>query len=115
MGRDICMTRDVTMDTFEHTVDTNDIVVLDFWAEWCKPCKIFAPIFEDLALKNSDVFFGKVNTEVATDLSQAFHVRSIPTLMVFMKGDLVFEQSGIVSPMVIHELLERLRSSSDQA
>ena len=105
------MLHEVTMDNFEDIVDSNEIVVLDFWAEWCGPCKIFTPLLEKLALNNADIFFGKVNTEVATDLSQAFQVRSIPALIVFKKGDLVFEQTGIVPPLFIHELLESLRTS----
>jgi thiol-disulfide isomerase/thioredoxin len=69
--------QEVTMETFESVVDSNPIVILDFWAAWCKPCQIFAPVFDEMAEAHPDVYFGKVNTEVATDLAEAFQVRSI--------------------------------------
>lgn len=99
------MVHEVTMENFESLVDTHEIVFLDFWAAWCGPCKIFAPIYEEAALRHPEVFFGKVNTEVATDLAQAFQVRSIPTVMVFKKAELVFEQAGILPSSAIDELI----------
>lgn len=100
---------EVTMENFETIVDTHPIVILDFWAEWCAPCKVFSPIFEQVAAQNPDIFFGKVNTEVATELAQAFVVRSIPTLMAFKKADLVFEQAGILPPAMMEDLIKKLR------
>jgi thioredoxin len=102
-------TFEVTMENFETVVDSNEIVLLDFWAAWCAPCRIFSPAFEEAALRHPDVYFGKVNTEIATDLAQAFLVRSIPTLMAFKKGDLVFEQAGILSPGMLDELIGKIR------
>lgn len=102
-------THEVTMQNFEETVDTHPIVVLDFWAGWCKPCQVFAPVFERFAELNPDVFFGKVDTEAASELAQAFQVRSIPTLMAFKNTELVFEQPGIMPPAGFEELLRRLR------
>lgn len=101
--------REITMANFEETVDQNEIVVLDFWAAWCGPCKVFAPVFEEAATRHPEVVFGKVNTEVATDLAQAFQVRSIPTLMVFKYGELVFEQAGVFSPNQLDQLIEGAR------
>jgi thioredoxin len=102
-------TQEVTMETFESVVDSNPIVILDFWAAWCKPCQIFAPVFDEMAEAHPDVYFGKVNTEVATDLAEAFQVRSIPTLMAFKSGELVFEQPGVLSPGMLNELIGKIR------
>jgi thioredoxin len=79
--------------------------ILDFWAEWCQPCKIFAPAFKMMAKLHPEVFFGSVNTEIATDLAQAFQVRSIPTLIAFKNGDIVFEQPGILPVEQFEQLL----------
>lgn len=97
------------MENFENVVDSHERVILDFWADWCKPCKILAPIFEELAVANPDIFFGKVNTEVAKDLTEAFQVRSIPTIMAFKKSELLFEQPGIMPPEIFEALMAKLR------
>ncbi len=101
---------EVTMETFEAVVDGNEIVFLDFWAAWCGPCKLFGPVFEAVAEQNPDLYFGKVNTEQATDLAQAFNVRSIPTLMAFKKGELVFEQAGLLPAEAFARLVEHVRA-----
>ena len=74
---------DLTHDNFRTTIDDNDIVIVDFWATWCGPCKQFAPVFEAASEKHPDVVFGKVNTEEQQDLAAEFAIRSIPTLMIF--------------------------------
>ena len=101
------------MANFETVVDSNPIVILDFWAEWCQPCRIFAPAFEEAASRHPDVYFGKVNTEVATDLTEAFQVRSIPTIMAFLKGDLVFEQPGAIPPAMLDDLIGKIREAAE--
>lgn len=101
--------KDVDMSNFEQVVDGHEMVLLDFWAAWCQPCKILTPVFEELARHNPDIFFGKVNTEEARDLAGAFGVKSVPTLMAFKKGELVFEQAGLLPPNKLEELLGALR------
>ena len=103
---------DVTFENFEAVVDQHPIVILDFWAEWCQPCKMFGPAFDAMAALHPDVFFGKVNTEKATELAQAFQVRSIPTLMAFKAGELVFEQPGILPVEMFEQLVGKLKVDS---
>lgn len=103
------MAKEINLQNFEATVDSNPIVILDFWAEWCGPCKTFGPIFDHMAETHTDVFFGKVNTEESKDLAEAFQIRSIPTLMAFIKGELVFEQAGLVPPQIFEQLIGKLK------
>jgi thioredoxin len=100
---------EVTFENFESIVDSHPIVILDFWAAWCQPCKVFAPIFEALAETYPNIYFGKVNTEVAKELAEAFQIRSIPTIIAFKNGDLVFEQSGILPPDQFEKLIDHLK------
>jgi thioredoxin len=100
----------VTMSNFDEVMEQNPLVILDFWAHWCQPCKIFAPAFKMMADLHPDVFFGSVDTEVATDLAQAFQIRSIPTLMAFKQGDIVFEQAGLLPADHFEKLLQHLKS-----
>ena len=86
--------KDLTADDFRETIDENEIVLVDFWADWCGPCKMFAPIYEEAAGEHEDVVFGKVDTEQQQELAAAFQIRSIPTLMAFRDNVLVFNQAG---------------------
>lgn len=85
---------DLTKDNFEEVVTGNDMVVIDFWAPWCGPCKGFAPVFEAASDKHPDVVFGKVNTDDEQELADHFGIRSIPTLMMFREKVMLFSQAG---------------------
>jgi thioredoxin 1 len=99
----------VTQENFAETVKQG-IVVLDWWAEWCGPCRAFAPIFEKAAAAHPDVVFGKINTDEQRELSAAFEIRSIPTLMALRDGVLLFAQPGMLPEAAIAELIEKLRA-----
>jgi thioredoxin len=107
-------THAVTSLNFDDIVEKNEIVLLDFWAVWCQPCKMLSPVFEEMAKHHTDIFFGKVDTEESKDLAGAFHVRSVPTLMAFKKGELVFEQSGLPTPAQLEQLVHTLRNLEPQ-
>jgi thioredoxin len=101
---------EVTMHNFEDIVDKHSMVVLDFWAAWCGPCRTFSPFYEKMAEANPDIFFGKVDVEKSSDLASAFQVQGVPAIIAFQKGEIIFEQSGLPCPEDFAELLERLRS-----
>lgn len=100
----------LTQANLEETLNKNEIVVLDFWASWCGPCRMFAPIFEKVAARNPGIVFGKINTEEEQALASAFQIRSIPTLMVFRQGIIVFMQSGMLPEQAMDELIEKVKS-----
>jgi len=102
-------TIDLTEETFRATVD-NGIVLIDFWAKWCGPCRAFAPIFEAAATKNADVVFAKVDTEAQQGLAGAFGIRAIPTLGVFRDGVLLALQPGALPPSALDDLIEQVRA-----
>ncbi len=98
-----------TAENFEQTVTGNGIVLIDFWADWCGPCKMFAPVFESASDKHDDIVFAKVDTEVEQQLAAAAEIRSIPTLMAFRDGILVFNQAGALPSESLEELITAVR------
>ena len=99
----------ITIDNFEDTIKKEGIVMLDFWAEWCGPCKVFAPVFEKAAEKHTDVVFGKIDTEAEQELAGAVGISAIPTVMVFRDGVLLFRESGALPPQAIDSIVEQAK------
>lgn len=102
-------TVELTSDNFKQTIDGNDIVIVDFWASWCAPCRSFAPTFEAASDQHSDIVFAKVNTEEQQELAAAFSVRSIPTLMVFREKVIVYADAGALPPSALQQLVDGVR------
>lgn len=94
-------------DSFEQTINAHDMVIIDFWASWCGPCKTFAPIFERVSNRYPNVIFGKVETDDQQELAQAFQIRSIPTLMIFREQIIIFSQPGMLPEPQFVELVEK--------
>jgi thioredoxin 1 len=100
----------LSKDNFEQVVNDNDLVLIDFWASWCGPCQSFAPIYETISEKVSDVIFGKVNTEEERELAATFQVRSIPTLMIFREQIIIFSQPGAIPGNALEDLIQQAKA-----
>lgn len=102
-------TRVITAESFNDTINDNEIVLVDFWASWCGPCRQFAPTFEASSEKHPTIVHAKVDTEAQPQLAAAANIFSIPTLMAFKKGKLLFNQPGALPPAALEDLVEQIK------
>ncbi|MDX1690231.1 MAG: thioredoxin [Acidimicrobiia bacterium] len=103
-------TVELTKDNFEQTINDNETVIVDFWAEWCGPCKQFAPTFEQASESHDDIVFAKVDTEDQQELAQFFNIRSIPTLMVFRDNIVLYSQAGALPAPALEDLIGQVKA-----
>jgi thioredoxin len=102
-------TVELTTNNFKEVIDGNDVVIIDFWASWCAPCRSFAPTFEAASEQHADLVFAKVNTEEQQELAGAFNIRSIPTLMVFREKVIVYADAGALPAAALQQLVDGVR------
>lgn len=101
-------TVELDANNFVQTVQGNDIVIIDFWAPWCGPCRSFAPVYEELSDEYANIVFAKVNTEEHQDLAAQFQIRSIPTLMVFREQIIIYSEAGALPKNAMSQLIEQV-------
>lgn len=102
-------TVEITKDNFEETITKNSIVLLDFWASWCGPCRQFGPIFEKASEENADIVFGKIDTDAQQELAGGAQITSIPTLMAFRDGIAIFKQAGALPAPALKDLIKQIK------
>ena len=100
-------TIELTKESFKETIETNDFVIVDFWAPWCGPCQGFLPVYEELSEKYPDIVFAKVNTEDEQELAAGFQIRSIPTLMMFREQVILYSEPGALQKTQLDDLIEK--------
>lgn len=108
-------TTDLTQENFLQVLEDNEIVLIDFWAAWCGPCRMFSPIYESVATRHSDIVFGKVDTEAEQELAGIFSIMSIPTLMVFRDKVALFAQPGVLPEGALEDLIGQVREVDMEA
>jgi thioredoxin 1 len=103
-------TVELTQENFNEVVGSDGLILVDFWAEWCGPCKMFGPVYEKSSEEHADITFGKVDTEAQVELAQAFDIRSIPTLMAVRDGVVLYSQPGALPAANLEDLIGQLRA-----